>query len=523
MSSSKSLTVIPSDVGAYKNINGAAYPIHQSVVSFTQPNVVSIDASPAVPTAAMVDGTRYLFDFAPSQLQKVDSLCMRFDITESGGSAEMLLCDAAHFIEKMEWQSSLEASSVFYTAQGDSLWLEACILPDRTQQNAGYLRDLNVSENYGEGNTHTRSKTMSYRVALVGHPFEYSKNFLQQHKGMMRIVVTFRAGCIVSGSGVPRLDNLCLEFLQHQIGGADAALHAKLHAKMRAHRILEPQRLLITSKTLTAGTAATIDMDSFNGKFAFLAFGIRADSYAATSNGLIKFVDLGDEATYDLLDASGRSLTGKATRLSLLKNQVYAHHFDSEKFQSNRNIYIIPFCTSIKRAFGGSLQGGFRTFDGSKIKLQITPSAAGTACVQTINMNNPANDGGYYKLVFRGEMTNSLAYNADAAAIKAALEGLSTFKEYPGSPLTVTASGALTTDITLTFPSTLAPPQGAKDLVQVVSESLNDGTVADYNSTTCTTFGKAGFSTGSTYTVDIYGWKFRDLFYAGGQIRPSDT
>jgi hypothetical protein len=56
--------------------------------------------------------------------------------------------------------------------------------------------------------------------------------------------------------------------------------------------------------------------------------------------------------------------------------------------------------------------------------LKITPGPAGTSEVQTITLTNLANDGGHYQLAFRGDITDSLAYNPNAAAIKAALEAL---------------------------------------------------------------------------------------------------
>lgn len=516
-----SLTVVPLDSGPKASIGGVLMPAHQRYVTQTEDVIVQIDASPPVATNSLVTGARYNFDFAPNQIQKIDSMALRFDISEINTN-EMLLCDAAHFIDKIEWQGSLE-SQPFYTAYGDSLYWEACALPSRIQQNAGYLKELNVSENYGQGNMHPRSKSVSYRLALPGHPFEFMKTFMQNMKKDMRIVITFRNGIIVSGSGTPQLDNLVLEIIQHRVSASDIKALGALNGKMKMHRYLEPIRLQLTSKTLTASTAATFDLDSFSGKFSHLVFGIRADSYAATSNGLIKFVDLGDEATIDFLDASSRSLSnGRAARLSYYKNHAFAHHFDSERFQSNRNLYCIPFSHNIKAAYQGSLMGGFKTFDGSKIKLQITPSAAGTATVHTINVAGSANVG-YYKLVFRGESTNSIAYNANAAAIKAALESLRSFKDYSGSPLTVTAGGPATADITLTFDSTLEPPNDVRDLVQMVAESIALTSTADFSDSSVSTYGKKGFTTGSTYSLDIFMWKFKDLFSQDGQIRHADT
>jgi hypothetical protein len=185
-------------------------------------------------------------------------------------------------------------------------------------------------------------------------------------------------------------------------------------------------------------------------------------------------------------------------------------------------MYVLPLCADIKKAFAGMLDGGFMNFDGTKIKLSIVPSAAGTAAVQTVNLAGGAN-AGYYKLAFRGETTNSLAYNTSAANVKAALEALRTFKDYPGSPLTVTASGTAAADFTLTFDSTVEPPQDQKDLVQLIAETINATGTGDFSDTSVTTYGKKGWTTGSAYTIDIYGYKFRDLFLRDGQIRCADS
>lgn len=505
----------------WRNHGGVAMSDHQTFISHILPSVVELEAKPALTPTALVTGLKSFMTFQPSEIEKIDAMYLRLDVLESAAS-EMVLCDSPHMIKEIRWYAGRNQNSKFYTSYGDAMYFEALALVNSQQQTSGFLRDLNVSEAYGEGRTHTRSKTFSYRIPLPAHPFSVMKAMLMNNKEEMKIEIDFRDGVVVSGSGTPSLSGFYLEILQHKLSAEAHDEHRKWFKMPKVNRILEPQWITKTSQTLTASTETRFELDGFDGKFAFLVFGIRANSYAASSNGLIKFLDLGSEATWDILDTSNKSIHGKATRLSLQRNHLNSHHIHAEKFLSNRNLYLIPFVNDIKLAFHGVLDGNFR-FNKTKLSLAITPSAAGTSCVQTINCNNPANDGGYYKLMFRGEMTNSLAYNADAAAIKAALEGLQTFKDYPGGPLTVTASGALTTDITLTFPATVDPPQEAKDLVQVVNESLNDGGVAEYTSSSVTTAGKKGWTTGSSYTIDIYGWKFRDLVFMESAIACQDS
>lgn len=498
-------------------------PSRQAAISESLPHILSIDASPTLPTAALNSEKQYHFDFEPSEIQKIDSMSLRFDITEASAS-EMVLVDTARFVASLEWQSALNNDSRYMKTYGDVLFWEACVLVDQSKQSRGYLRDLNVSEKYGEGKVHTRSKQLTYRVALPGHPFEHMRYFAASHKGKMRLVINTRAGgIVVSGSGTVQLDNVALEIVQHRLPPQDIQFHHSRVASIHRHRFLEPQQISLVSKTLTVNTAFNIDLDTLTGKYTHFLLAIRADGFAATSGGLNKFLDLGDDAKVDLLNASGQSIFGAPTQLSLYKHLVYNHHFDAERFGSHRNFYVIPFVSNIRRAYNGELLGGVLTLDGTKIKLSITPGTAGTACVQAVNCNNPANDGGFYKLMYRGEMTGSLAYNADATAIKAALEGLSTFKNYPGGPLTVTASGALTADMTFTFPSTVDPPQQPEDLIQVVCESLNDGGVAEYTTTSIQTYGRKGFSTGSTYSIDLYAFKCVELYATNGEFRTADT
>ncbi len=110
--------------------------------------------------------------------------------------------------------------------------------------------------------------------------------------------------------------------------------------------------------------------------------------------------------------------------------------------------------SNIKEAWGGSLDGGFFQFDGTNIKLAITFPANGTAHVTTFTLTNSANDGGAYRFIasnrLNGEtqVTDSLAYNANAATMKAAIEALDPIAN---QGFTVTASGAATATFTLTW------------------------------------------------------------------------
>ena len=98
---------------------------------------------------------------------------------------------------------------------------------------------------------------------------------------------------------------------------------------------------------------------------------------------------------------------------------------------------------------------------------EIMEPDGNAAQVHTFDMDdvsawNP--DGGTYKLGYKGEWTTALAWNADAATIKAAFELLSTVTD------TITASNAIDHAVTITWGTA-----GVKDEIEVDARLLTDG------------------------------------------------
>lgn len=100
---------------------------------------------------------------------------------------------------------------------------------------------------------------------------------------------------------------------------------------------------------------------------------------------------------------------------------------------------------------------------------EIMEPATAVAQVATIATGSdaPTADGGTYKLGYKGQWTTDLAWNADAAAIKAAFELLSTVDD------TITASAAFANGTTITWGTA-----GKKDEIDLDARLLTDGGVA---------------------------------------------
>lgn len=488
---------------------------HRKDVKFLQ-QTIKIEAYNTVANTAFSNGNTITFRIPLSQLETLENLTLKWTITETGTSNSITVLPVFWFSERIELHVNNGTNECWRTYP-EVEYFAHCSLPPKSKQTRSYLESVGLSENYYQGKDvviPASGKKVFYQHLLTC-PIEFWRPHVSGMKGYWELNVICRStsGTIVSaGSGTASLSNL--ELLINHV-----KLPSPLKNTMVNHLVkndvgwnyLDWMHIQESSQTLTAGSTYTFDLDNIGHKHVpFLIMAIRADGYAASGNGFMKFKHLGDQdvttgSTLDLLDSTDRSILGGGNAIDVaVIEKKFLEHFDNDFH--NRHLYFIPLCGDAKGAIHGSKINGYFSFDGSKFKIEIKPSSAGTACVQTLDCNNAANDGGYYKLAFKGHMTDSLAYNANAAAIKSALEALPSFRDWDGQPLTVTASGALTTDATLTF-SAVDSKQPNDDLVQVIVETLNDGGIAvapEFVSSSVTTVGRTGFTTASTYTIDVY-------------------
>jgi len=130
----------------------------------------------------------------------------------------------------------------------------------------------------------------------------------------------------------------------------------------------------------------------------------------------------------------------------------------------------------------------------SKIKVDGFPSASADDEIQTVLLSGTLNPGNTYTLTYRGETTSTLAYDADAAAIRTALGNLSTINFDD-----ITVSGPLANNQTFTFASSL----GDVGLIMIDDANLS----CDSVSISETQQGSDGYIRRSSNTVDdvIYG------------------
>jgi hypothetical protein len=256
------------------------------------------------------------------------------------------------------------------------------------------------------------------------------------------------------------------------------------------------------TQTLSASTAITpIQLSQFADQDVGALHVYIRSSTSNTSGRLRILQTIGPNGSFsiELNNENFEMLGNQILKYQLKQNDNAFHYVNPEHQRYYPSIDI--FYADPALLFTQSTSTNIRRFNGNEL-LKITPDAVGTNEIQTITLTNAGNDGGYYQLAFRGDIMSSLVYNANAAAIKAALEALPSMKR---SGLTVTASAAATSTFTLTF----APPHPIVDLVTIIPTSLNKAATFEIGSSAVTTPGVDGFTAG-TYTIDIYALCFQD-------------
>lgn len=151
----------------------------------------------------------------------------------------------------------------------------------------------------------------------------------------------------------------------------------------------------------------------------------------------------GDTATTFTLTFSGQTTTGIAKDATAATVQTALEALNN----------IAPGDVDVDGPAGGPYEIRFLEAGayGDSNTAEITGDGVGVAEVQTITISGTPT-GGNFTLEYNGQVTDTIAYNAAAAAVDSALEALSnigagdvtcTGGALPGTPVTVTFSGAL--------------------------------------------------------------------------------
>jgi hypothetical protein len=511
------LVAVKSNLKVFKGGREIAKPVyveaHQAVEYSSPVNHMVYSAANFSSSIFSSSNGRIEIKIDRQSAEKAIGFKFRIRLSESGGSNSITVVPIPYLFDRIEFWAEAGSGDQISNHYADTMFWLYNVFAD--EQNFVLMQNIGSSQKWQNNVSIAAGKSVDYYLELPGSWVEIVKPFIGNFKGDILCRLYTRNGVTASGSGTLALSQLDLILEHDDLSESDKSLHIQQYENnVLRHTYLDIIHISET-KTCTASSETKFSLENLVGKCAFMLFCLRS-STSSTSNAITNYADIGDTCQVDILGPQNQKLLGHGTPIygKELKSFMSKHFPGS--LAKYKNVYLIPFCHNAMKAFTHT--DGYMYFHGENYNLSLTFPAAGTSEVQTITLTNPANDGGYYQLAYKGYITDSLAYNANAAAIKAALEALPSIID---DGLTVTASGAATATFTLTFSPAkqVAYSNGHNaNLVKIIPTSLNDGGVFEIGATTVTTVGAAGFTTG-TYQLDLYAFVYRDFFCDGGRVK----
>jgi hypothetical protein len=130
----------------------------------------------------------------------------------------------------------------------------------------------------------------------------------------------FPASSIIVSTATPSFQIDCsamsLLIQTENLTADDEKNHQHFHSQVvSSNRLIEWIPVREFSKTLTAGSQTTIDLDSVVGKCAGLVVLVRETGATNLNNGKSKYVSLGDESKWDIVSSGNKSILGSGVPL----------------------------------------------------------------------------------------------------------------------------------------------------------------------------------------------------------------
>lgn len=463
-------------------------------------------------------GRKFQSTVRPNGYQKVKQVVLQAGIQETGGSSAVNLAPMALWFDNLRCVDQNGAGTTIFNRTGEQMLVDIASNLEKGKEDVTLAR-MNLGtgrEAYWERpiDSHPAGATRYYSIPLYG---------IWNHGGLVTknmenwlFEISGRPSIIVEGSGTISCVEIKILFETEKLSEQDSIYHSKLSMDSAfSYNFLEPVQMELSNQTLTASTKYQTSLSTLNGKCAFLAVLLRT-SLSNTDNGYYNWLTLGQPdqpATCDVsLNNTGLLGSGAPVDISYLRSQ-YPDHFNNGFF-NYKHALVIPFCESIRKAYAGVVDG-YLNFDGQDFKLEITPSAAGTAPVVTSDVSSAGGDG-FGVVSFQGYQTEPIAYDATASTVQTAVNRLPSIRNFCGQRATVASSGVfLTADRTLTL-------SNARQLVpyghfKVEALSQNAG-VNIATTSTLTTAGQAGWTTGSSYYVTILAYMHKRATVLRGKV-----
>jgi hypothetical protein len=483
------------------------------VSAFNYVNAISTYTFNAVPLNLFRNsGASYQAVVRAGSLTGIGHIVLELNLTLN--TSDSTVASIPYFFDRINFRLS-GSNEVNYTMYNDTIMFNILSYLTKAQL-AGVAKNLNLDvSNGGASYTNPLKAGTSKRfyLPLVGSWINNLDYYFSNSQQDLIIEIFPSANVIVNGSGTVDCNGLQLIVENKNITPRDSAILAsQFSSRVFACNYLDVVPAHSYNQTLTAGVVNKIDLTNIRGLCSHLLVEIKATGASNTNASNMNLYNLGQNSYIDVITADNQSIFGNGVSVPVawLQNEVSNHHFNTDVFSVAKNYYIIPFTNSIRGSYQGRIDGCMR-FDGSKYQLAIQPNLQ-VAEVQTLTFSGTSTAGNC-SFWFRGEVSQSVSFNASVGTIKSVLENMKTLRAMNA---TVTASGTISSGASITLTIT-ANESFNGDLILVTNNSLLAGSTAVSCVTSETTADITGIASG-TFDCYVYAFLFKEANLSKGQL-----
>lgn len=427
---------------------------------------------------------------------------LRLVIQNTSGAADVQVAPAPFLINQIQFQTP--GGDVIHTFSGLALWLAMISSVDFSEWQS--MSDLVLATNYYDaGNILTRSSTTEVLIPLYGNVFSAGEIPTRVIQGDCQVVVNFAtpASFIITGSAANlQVNALSIVMDMQQL---DQSLIASIDADYRMYRhdfIYPYPRQQQFSQTFNANTQYTFQLSGITGDVVFIYFVLRS---SLTGLDQIHGTPI---QSFQFLNQEGIAISGAQVVTENQNRWAQLPQWALGTWMQDRRYYGWNFASkdsSLPEFLATGRKNGAYGFSGNE-QIQLTTTVAGTNEVMTMTTSDTtAATGGTFSLVWTDEYgqqntTTPLAFNATAAAIKAALEALPNFEGTVTVSTTFSAAGS----VAFTFGGNLGNrPLYARGFTLNAVGCMFNATRSLGLTTAVTTPGVRGMTSGSNYFLDV--------------------
>jgi hypothetical protein len=375
----------------YTNEQGkkVSIPYRSSKVHNYRLNTYYIAYTSSIPvnffTSAGTQSTSMCLTIDPESMDRILDAKTRLlcnESTNTGGNTVSPTA-APYFFNYIQVYANNGSGDLITTMYNDTMLWNTMLLS--SEQFTTVAAEMNTTTTYGGGVTIGTGLSKNFYIEHIGTFFDTIKPYVKNLKSKILLrYYPMTKGAISTSTTTNNLTVSALElsFEHEKMSNEDILQHDKEYSETLYKNIyLDPVLISTPIVNLTASKAnIQVDLSTLVGSCAFIIFCVRSTPLAA-NNGVLSYLDLGDDATIDIKFNSERYIgSGSAVNARELRNRA-AKYLPSTLCYS-QPIYPIPFCGSMINAFKGVIDGGFN-FNLKKYVLEIVPGAAwSTSTVQ---------------------------------------------------------------------------------------------------------------------------------------------